>query len=89
MARSSLLPPSGAILSNQHQSLGPDMSPGKQQDVSYQETNQESSASGSRYRVWGIPWGGGGGGVLCLSSLRVSVLLPASLLSTVKGSGHQ
>lgn len=39
MVRSSLFPPSGAILSNQHQSCGPDMSPGEQQGALYQETN--------------------------------------------------
>ena len=53
MVRSSLLPPSGAILSNQHQSCGPDMFPGEQQDALYQETNRDS-ASGFRHRLWGI-----------------------------------
>jgi hypothetical protein len=46
MARSAWLPPSGAIRSNQHQSCGPDMSPGKQQDALYQkEINRKSSIS--------------------------------------------
>lgn len=91
MARSSLLPPSGAILSNQHQSCGPDMSPWEAAGgfVSQGDKPRESSVSSSRHKPWGIGAWVWGGGCLCLSSVRASVLLPSYQPSTGKDGDCQ